>query len=791
MSTAGFGFARSNLSKLIALPKYLLSVLFSWFVPRAAERWVFGSGAGVGEGALALAKELRSQDPSAVISWLVADETEAETARSHGFTPVLRAGWRGYWVTLRAGTIVVTHGLGDANRFGVFGGRTVQLWHGAPLKRLHLDSPVTTKVAGPAPVRALLRRMYLAGAREVSLFVAGSQIAAERLRTAFRVDPGLVRVLGDPRDDELALDVADAHRASAARARIITLLGSEGRAIPEHAPVVLYAPTWRDGEVDPAAPSGDEAAAVLEMLERTGIHLVLRSHPLGLGAYESLDSSHVHRLGADLVRDITPDLAAFDAVITDYSSIAIDFALTGRPIVWFAPDLERYTETRGLYEPLEVTSRGRVEREWAGVARRLEELAAGGPELRAARRETRDLAARFHAFPAGGAAARVLAQIRVLQTPAKELVPAGSVFFESYYGRQVGCNPAALDAEIAARFPAAQRFWSVTSERQSVPEGATPVLVGGHEWFAARKRARILIVNDWLRYGFRRGRGQTVLQTWHGTMLKHLALGRPDVKLRTRIAIRRESRRWNLLLSQNPHSTVQFRESYAFGGEILELGYPRDDRLARAVAGDAANPIAVAGARAALGVPAGVRVLAYAPTWRDGAVTIVDDLDVVALADELGDGWCVVVRGHTRTHALGQYPSAEGRVIDASRHPDVNDLILAADLLVTDYSSIMFDAAVTGVPQAFFVPDLVAYRDRERGFTFDFERQAPGPLLTERREVAAHAQELAENSVGGWVAKYAEARAAWRERFAPHEDGGAAARVVDELESRGLFEASA
>ena len=789
MSIAGFGFARGNLAKLLALPKYLLSIPLSWFVPRVALRWVFGSGAGVGEGALELARELRAQDPDASITWLVANEQEAEAARAEGFDAVPRAGRRGYWATLRAGTLVVTHGLGDANRFGVFGARIVQLWHGAPLKRLHLDSPVTTQVGGPAPIRALLRRMYLAGSKEIDLFVAGSQVAAERLRTAFRVDPGRVRVLGDPRDDALALDARDPDRAAAARRGVVELLEAAGESIPAGAPLVLYAPTWRDGEPDPAAPDAETAARILAMLERTGLHLVLRSHPLGAGAYDALTGPNVHRLGADLVRDITPRLAAFDAVVTDYSSIALDFALTGRPIVWFAPDLERYTATRGLYEPLEVTSRGRVERGWDGVAARLEELAAGGPELRAARRETRDLAARFHAFPEGGAAARVLAQIRILQTPASELVPADAVFLESFYGRQVGCNPAAIDAEIAARFPDRPRYWSVTSERQEVPAGAIPVLVGGHEWFAARRRARLLIVNDWLRFGFRRGRGQTVLQTWHGTMLKHLALGRPDVGLRTKLAIRRESRRWSLMLSQNPHSTEQFRSSYAFRGEILELGYPRDDRLARSVAGDAPNPVAVSAARAALGVPTGVRVLAYAPTWRDGGVTVVDDLDVARVAEELGEDWRVVVRGHTRTHAFGRYPRAEGRVIDASRHPDVNDVILAADLLVTDYSSIMFDAAVARVPQAFFVPDLAAYRDRERGFTFDFERVAPGPLLTTRDAVVAHAREL-QDPDPAWVAEFAEARAAWRERFAPHDDGGAAARVVDELAARGLLDPS-
>lgn len=789
MTTTGFTFAQGNLSKLLALPKYLLSILVAWFVPRLPDRWAFGSGAGVGEGALAVALALQEDDPAAEIIWLVADETEAEAAAKAGFTPVIRRGRAGYWATLRAGTIVVTHGLGDVNRFGVMGGRIVQLWHGAPLKRLHLDSPVTTTVRGPAPIRALLRRMYEAGAREIDLYVAGSPIAAERLRSAFRVAPGKVRVLGDPRDDVLAKLASDVDAAAASRAALLRAIDG-GSEISADATLVLYAPTWRDGDPDPAVPTEEETARITAAIENLDAHLIIRSHPLGNGAYESLLGERIHSLGADIVRDITPFLGGVDVLVTDFSSIAVDFAVLGRPIVWFAPDLADYTATRGLYEPLEVTSGGRVEQAWDGVLHRLSELGQGTASRRAAEAETRALAARFHTWQDGGSARRVLAEARRLALPVSALVEPGGIFFESYYGRQVSCNPLALDREIAGQYPEVPRYWSVTHEEQRVPPGATAVFVGGREWHAARRSARILIVNDWLRYGFRRRRGQVVLQTWHGTMLKHLALGRPNVGLRTRLAIRRESRRWSLMLSQNPHSTQQFRESYAFKGEILEVGSPRDDRLARAMLGSGStaerNPIEVLTARAALGVPVAARVLAYAPTWRDGGISLVDDLNVNQLAADLGDDWVVVARGHTRTSSFGRYGGANGRVIDASQHPDVNDLILAADLLVTDYSSIMFDAAVAHVPLAFFVPDLASYRDRERGFTFDFEHDAPGPLLTERSAVVACAHELAERgTAASWLLP--NVAEAWRERFAPHDDGHAAERVIAALAERGAF----
>lgn len=786
MRSPRFEFARGNLEKLIAIPKYLLAVVLSWFVPRIDSRWVFGSGVGVGEGALAVARQLRAEDPEAQIKWIVADDAEAETARTAGFDAVLRTSRQGFWATLRAGVIVVTHGLGDVNRFGIFGGLIVQLWHGAPLKRLHLDSPVTTRVQGPRLFRSVLERMYRLGANEVDLYVAGSPIAADRLRSAFRVAPGRVRVLGDPRDDELVRRLGIPEARDESRAEVVELITAARVDATDR--LILYAPTWRDGAADPGAPTVQEISLIGETLARLGARLIVRSHPLGESATDDLLGDRVHRLSANDVRDITPLLGAFDAVITDYSSIAVDFALTGRPIVWFAPDLTDYLSSRGLYEPLEVTSRGRLSRSWGEAMSRLfDVMQEGGAASSQARADTRALAAQFFSYPEGGAAQRVLAEVRRLRAAPADLIPDNAVFFESFYGRQVGCNPLSIDRELARRYPDIPRYWSVTSEAQRVPDGAVPLLVGGREWLIARRRARLIVVNDWLRYGFRRRAGQTVLQTWHGTMLKHLALGRPGVSLRTRLAIRRESRRWNLLLSQNPHSTEQFRRSYAYRGEILESGYPRNDRLAHALVGTERNPIEVKLARARLGIHGSPNVLVYAPTWRDGGIEPVDALGVRELSERLGDEWTVVVRGHTRTHAFGGYPVGD-RVIDASRHDDVNDVIIAATVIVTDYSSLMFDAAVARVPQLFAVPDLAEYRDRERGFTFDFENDAPGPLLTTAEEVVRCAQDLAAHGdEAPWVVDIADRADAWRERFTPHDDGAAARRVVDALEERGAL----
>jgi CDP-glycerol glycerophosphotransferase len=104
----------------------------------------------------------------------------------------------------------------------------------------------------------------------------------------------------------------------------------------------------------------------------------------------------------------------------------------------------------------------------------------------------------------------------------------------------------------------------------------------------------------------------------------------------------------------------------------------------------------------------------------------------------------------------------------------VRELLLAADVLVTDYSSVMFDFAVTRKPMAFFTYDLEHYRDDVRGFYFDFAAEAPGPLVSTSDELVAQLRDLE-----GLQRRHADAYERFHARFCSLEDGRAAARVVD------------
>ena len=344
-----------------------------------------------------------------------------------------------------------------------------------------------------------------------------------------------------------------------------------------------------------------------------------------------------------------------------------------------------------------------------------------------------------------------------------------AVFFESFYGRSVGCNPRAIDRALSAQAPDVTRYWSVVDLSVAVPEGAIAVVEGSPEWWRARAAARLLVVNDWLRRRFARKEGQKVLQTWHGTPLKRLALHRPGFDPRRMAAVVKESRRWDVLLAQNTYSERILRKAYAFFGRPIWVeGYPRNDAL---VTGDAAA------IRTALGIRDGERVLLYAPTWRDDRAEMVDFVDAEHLAHQTDS--VVLVRGHSRTIDTGR-DRAGARVIDVTGYPETAQLLLAADALITDYSSVMFDFSVTGKPMYFLVPDLDHYRGQLRGFYFDLAERAPGPLVRTQDELVAA---LADDGATG---RYAEKYAAWRAQFNARDDGHAAERVVARILDQGF-----
>lgn len=353
-----------------------------------------------------------------------------------------------------------------------------------------------------------------------------------------------------------------------------------------------------------------------------------------------------------------------------------------------------------------------------------------------------------------------------------------AVLYNSFTGRQYSDSPRAIHEELVARGLPLEHLWVVMDGQVALPDGAQAVRLSGREWYDAYATCKYIVTNQHLPHWFRRREGQVVVQTWHGTPLKRIGHDITDVRFADSAYLEKlavETPNWSILLSPNRFSTPIFRNAFRYQGEILESGYPRNDVLYRR------TDEAAAQVREVLGLPAGKRVVLYAPTWRDdeyygpGRYKLSMLLDLDRAADVLGEDHVLLVRRHP--NVADEIPQAgRGFVWDVSTYPDMADLLAATDVLVTDYSSVMFDFANTGRPMLFFTYDLEHYRDRLRGFYFDFEDEAPGPLLATSDEVIQ-----AIRDVDAVAVKYRDAYCAFAQRACDLDDGSATARVVDRM----------
>ena len=136
----------------------------------------------------------------------------------------------------------------------------------------------------------------------------------------------------------------------------------------------------------------------------------------------------------------------------------------------------------------------------------------------------------------------------------------------------------------------------------------------------------------------------------------------------------------------------------------------------------------------------------------------------------------ILQRSHHSVARSQQDRLAAAGVLNVTDYPEINDLILASDVAILDYSSLRFEVALANVPMVFFVPDLDEYEGRLRGFLFDFEESAPGPIVRDSSQVArlVRVPHALRQEFGGAVESF-------NRRFNANHDGHAAERVVDAL----------
>ncbi|AXE86332.1 CDP-glycerol glycerophosphotransferase family protein [Streptomyces sp. Go-475] len=346
--------------------------------------------------------------------------------------------------------------------------------------------------------------------------------------------------------------------------------------------------------------------------------------------------------------------------------------------------------------------------------------------------------------------------------------------FSAYWNRGVACNPAAIAAKLAELAPQIHSVWVVTEENAALlPPGTDHVVPGSRRYWEVLATAKYLVNNVNFPNAVVKRPDAVHVQTHHGTPLKRMGIDQLAYPAAAQgldfQALLERIDKWDFSVSSNSHTTRMWERAYPSRYVSLDHGYPRNDVYYTAGAAD------IRAIRDRLGIAPGRRAVLYAPTHRDYEAGWTPRLDLAALADRLGEETVLLVRGH---YFYGGAASPltnlrrTGRIIDVSSYDPVEELCLAADALVTDYSSIMFDYANLDRPLVIYADDWETYRTT-RGVYFDLMAEAPGPVARTQEELTEILTTDAWRDEGA-----AKARAVFRRRFCEYDDGRAAERVV-------------
>lgn len=373
------------------------------------------------------------------------------------------------------------------------------------------------------------------------------------------------------------------------------------------------------------------------------------------------------------------------------------------------------------------------------------------------------------------------------------------VLFSEYWGSGFGCNPRAIFERLPEVAPHLRAVWLIDEAKaDQLPPGTRYITPGGWKRWMVFARASYFVNNVNFAGSYVKRPGQIHIQTMHGTPLKLVGLdvmsstvastavdpvrqprrsGGKVVPIDEAKSLRefenllRRSDRWDFAISSNAYSTEMWSHAYPCNYTWLESGYPRNDALVNATAED------IAAARRLLGVPEDATAILYAPTFREAVGDTSMRIDVEALLDVLPVDHVVIVRAH-HTATAGPRMKAliqAGRVIDGSQVPWIVPCYLASDILITDYSSTMFDYALLDRPMITYADDWPTYRET-RGTYFDLLAEPPGLVARNQRQLT---EILVSGAYDGAEAR--ALRSAFRARFCQYDDGRAAERVIREV----------
>lgn len=283
------------------------------------------------------------------------------------------------------------------------------------------------------------------------------------------------------------------------------------------------------------------------------------------------------------------------------------------------------------------------------------------------------------------------------------------VVFVSFDGKGFGENPGCIAQEIMRQKLPWELVWLVTDMQSFVPDGIRKVYMRSFKAVWELSTAKIIINNVKNGMPYIKRPRQYYIQTWHGTFpLKYIEKECEELLDQGYVvASKRDSADIDLILSGCKLDSEIYRNSFWYNGEIFEHGVPRHDVLFRNNA-DISSLV-----KHELGINENARIVLYAPTFRDDGSLDAYNLDaegvVSALNEKTKDEWVIVIRLHPNVTDKASLFTYSDKIKNGSYISDPQQLVVASDILISDYSSIIVDFSLMKKPVFLFVPDLDDY----------------------------------------------------------------------------------
>ena len=340
------------------------------------------------------------------------------------------------------------------------------------------------------------------------------------------------------------------------------------------------------------------------------------------------------------------------------------------------------------------------------------------------------------------------------------------IFIQNFNGKGYGDNPKYIVEEILRRELDFVLVWAVVPKlSKGFPQRVKTVPYKSIRAIYEEATAKIWIDNCRKQLYVRKRKEQYYIQTWHGMV--NLKKVEKDVEQNLSAyyvkQAKRDSTLINLFLSDSKFSSQLYRSAFWYNGEILECGSPRDDILI--------NPV-----QKHFNIAGNKKIILYAPTFRDNSGVDAYDIDfeliLNSLQEQTKEGWIFLVRLHPNISEKSELLSFNESIINVSNYDDMQELMLASDILITDYSDCMYEFALMNKPVFLYAHDHEQYR-KERDFYFDIF-SLPFPC-------AVNNNDLLQNILHLDTARYLNSLAAFFEKTGVIKNGDAAKKVVDRI----------